>query len=89
MVIDLLREEMDRVDDALVTAFQWRMDVALEIAKYKKEQGLPVLDPTREQAVIQRLMAQCKPAMRQHVKRLYEELFQMSRQYQKEYLEGE
>ena len=42
------RVQIDRIDRQLVELFAQRMETAAGIAAYKKEHGLPVLDPIRE-----------------------------------------
>ena len=44
------RNQIDHIDKELIRLFAERMDVAAEIAAYKKEHGLAVLDPARERA---------------------------------------
>lgn len=45
---DELRGRIDAVDDELLRCFAERMDIAGDIARYKAEHGLPVLDERRE-----------------------------------------
>lgn len=42
------RARIDQIDRQLVELFAQRMNTAAGIAAYKKEHGLPVLDPVRE-----------------------------------------
>ena len=44
------REKIDSIDKELVKLFAERMDTAAEIARYKKEHGMKVLDSARERA---------------------------------------
>ena len=46
--ISELRHQIDGIDDELVKLFCQRMDVAAQIAAYKKENNLPILVPARE-----------------------------------------
>ena len=39
MNLDELRTQIDAVDDSLVELFQKRMDIAAQIAEYKRENG--------------------------------------------------
>jgi len=50
MTIDELREGIDRLDDELLAIFNRRASLALEIGAIKKEGGLAVYDPSREQS---------------------------------------
>ena len=42
------REKIDSIDKELVKLFAERMDTAAEIARYKKEHGMKVLDSAPE-----------------------------------------
>ena len=42
------RARIDQIDRQLVELFAQRMNTAAGIVAYKKEHGLPVLDPVRE-----------------------------------------
>ena len=86
MDIKELREKINQIDDVLTDAFKRRMEVALEIAKYKQEKGLPVYDPQREQAVIARLTEGCDETIADSMKTLYNTLFALSREYQQRYM---
>ena len=50
MELSEYRVKIDEIDRKLIGLFAERMDVAAGIAAYKKEHGLPVLDPARERA---------------------------------------
>ena len=42
MELEHLRQQIDRIDDELVALFVRRMEIAAQIADYKKQNGLPV-----------------------------------------------
>ena len=63
MALDELRAEIDRADQELSAAFARRMEIAARIAAYKRENGLPVLDQRREDAVAAPLQAVIPCAM--------------------------
>jgi 3-dehydroquinate dehydratase-2 len=50
-----LRESIDRIDGEILQLFRERMQVVSSIAEYKKEQGLPVIDPVREAEKLARI----------------------------------
>lgn len=52
MELDEIRDEIDALDEELVTLLCRRMDCSLRVAAYKKEHRLPVLNEQREQAVL-------------------------------------
>ena len=86
MDIQALRGQIDEYDDILTQTFVKRMETALHIAQYKKENKLPVFDPARERTVINRVTENCDEAMAVNVKLLYNTIFDLSRTYQQRYL---
>lgn len=46
------RQEINRIDKEMAKLFCERMEAAKDVAQYKKEVGLPILDTTREEEVI-------------------------------------
>lgn len=82
MDIQQLRSQIDSIDDQIKNLFEQRMDVAGQIADYKRENKLPVLDRTREREILARLSAGQQPPMDQFTRLLFNTLFDMSRSYQ-------
>ena len=56
------RARIDQIDRQLVELFAQRMNTAAGIAAYKKEHGLPVLDPVREREKLLDVAAQAPEA---------------------------
>jgi len=52
--LEVLRKRILEVDEALVGLVGERRALVLEIGRLKAEMGLPVLDPSREAAVVRR-----------------------------------
>lgn len=50
--LEAIRRRIDKIDAQLVAALEERMAAVLEVAAYKKQQGLPVLDTAREAQVL-------------------------------------
>lgn len=86
MDIQELRNQINEIDSRLVNDFDERMRVALDIAKYKKENGMPVFDPAREREVLNKQTAAVEPDMAMYVKLLYNTIFDISRSYQQCYM---
>ena len=55
MKLDELRNEIDTIDKELVSLFIKRMNCAAEVAEYKKENSLPILDASRERALLNKI----------------------------------
>ena len=86
MDIQALREQINQCDDALSKAFVKRMETAMEIARYKKENGMPVFDPARERTVISHVTEGLDDIMAVNMKLLYNTIFDLSRTYQQRFL---
>ncbi|MBR3149740.1 MAG: prephenate dehydratase [Eubacterium sp.] len=54
-----LRKEIDKIDDELIPLLMKRMDIAKEVAKYKVEHGIPVLNQEREQQILDDVAEKC------------------------------
>lgn len=85
-ILTPLREKINQCDDTISHAFVERMQTAMEIARYKKENGLPVLDPARERTVISHVTEGLDEGMAMNMKLLYNTIFDLSRTYQQRYL---
>ena len=77
-----LRSEIDKIDDELVRLFGARMEIAAQIADYKKANDLPILMPTREREKLQDVAKKAGPEMANYTRVLYSMLFELSRSYQ-------
>lgn len=51
------RDEIDQIDQQMAQLFVQRMNAVKNVVAYKKEHNLPILDTSREQAVIEKNMA--------------------------------
>lgn len=84
MSIDKIRSEIDRLDSELLRIFNERASLALAIGHIKKEQGLPVYDPTREKKIFERIQAQNPgPLDNQAIVRLFERVIDESRRLER------
>lgn len=52
--LDIYREEIDRIDDEIVSLLARRMDVADRIGRLKQREGMPVVQPSRYNALMAR-----------------------------------
>ena len=83
-----LRGQIDKIDDQLVKLFCQRMDIAAQVAQYKKEQGLPILMPAREREKLRDVSQKAGPEMAGYTRTLYTMLFELSRSYQSKLFGG-
>ena len=84
------RAALDAADRQIVRQFEERMTIAREVAAYKIEHGLPVLDRSREEAVLQsRAGMLADPYWAPSVRELYECIMALSRAEQEKLLQAE
>ena len=82
MELQELRGRIDQIDDQLVKLFAQRMDVAAQIADYKKAENLPIFVPAREREKLVDVAQKAGPEMGNYTRVLYSMLFELSRSYQ-------
>ena len=82
MDIEELRKEIDGIDKELVSLFVKRMDVAAEVAAFKKENGRPVLDPERERKLLEKVSDLAGKDMESQTRILYHLILSLSRSHQ-------
>lgn len=86
MDLTKLRQEIDGIDNSLIELFIRRMDIVLGVAKYKKENGINVLDRSRERDILSRVAQIAGPKYENYARLLFSTLFEMSRSYQNQIL---
>ena len=83
MELSDIREKIDTVDDQLLKLFLERMSLAEEVAAYKNEHHLPILNKERERAVLARVTEQSGEKER-YAYHLFSTLFELARSRQAE-----
>ena len=76
------RDRLDNIDGELVKMFTQRMDVAAEIAEFKKENGLNVLDAKREQEKLLNIARKTPEDIREYAVSLFSLILELSRSRQ-------
>lgn len=77
------RHALDVVDREIVRLFEERMTIARDVAAYKLANGMPVLDRSREEQVLESRCAMLTdPHWGPSVRALYEQIMALSRQEQ-------
>lgn len=84
--LETIRDQLDQIDDQLTDLFAQRMRLVTDVAAYKKEKGLPILDTERERKIVNRVSLRAGEDMEHYTKLLYQTLFNVSRAYQAEQL---
>ncbi len=89
MTLEEIRKIIDVTDKRFVELFLERMACSEKIAQYKKQNGIPVLDKSREDAIVKKLTEGLSYSDAQSVEALYEAVFDISRSRQTKLLTQE
>ena len=57
MNIDTWRRRIDEIDDELLRLLNQRLEAVLRIGQQKADRGAAIIDPERESAILERLLA--------------------------------
>jgi len=87
MELSEIRKKIDALDDELVRVFLERMYICADVAAYKREHGLPVLDAARERTKLAGILTSAPEEMQTYLNTLYTQIFELSRCYQNSLLE--
>ena len=82
MDLNELRKRIDRTDDEIVRLVTERMDVAAEIAAYKKEHALPIFQPEREREKLSDVAAKTREDLQDEMQAVFRLLMEISRSRQ-------
>jgi len=82
MDLSQLRVKIDNVDSEIIRLMTERMDIAAEIAAYKKENGLPVLNAAREREKLVDVTQKSREDVQDYMQVLYNLIFELSRSHQ-------
>lgn len=82
MELNELRVRMDEINSEIVKLFVERMNISTDIAKYKLEHKLPVLDRERERKILANVAKQAGEPYEDYTQLLFRTLFELSRTYQ-------
>lgn len=77
------REELDSIDLEIIKLFEKRMSIIKDVAIYKKENNLPILDETREEMMLQKNLKNLNNAeLKEYYKAILETYLDVSKKYQ-------
>lgn len=82
MEINELRNQIDEIDAQLVDLFKRRMNVAADVAEYKRQNNMKVLDASRERALLQKVSELSGEEFEDYTRTLYATVLDLSRSYQ-------
>ena len=82
MDLSQIREQINRVDDQLVKLFVERMELAEQVAAYKREHNMPIFVPAREREILKKVAEQAGPTFGPYARLLYANIMDLSRSHQ-------
>lgn len=87
MNLDEIRVKIDAIDEDMTKLFTERMNLAADIAAYKKEKDLPVFNDERERTILTKVSDTVGPDLERYARCVYNTLFDVSKSYQSSKLE--
>lgn len=82
-----IREEINTLDDELLTLIIKRLDLSKEVAAYKKANQLPITDRTREEWILDDITKEKSDDLIMPLRETYETLFRASRRRQSQLID--
>ena len=79
------REEIDEIEDKLISLLNRRAECAVEIGALKRKAGLPIYDPKREDEILDRVVQKNNGPVPDHrLRKIFEELIVQTRTFEDE-----
>ena len=81
--LDVTRQKIDAIDTDLVALLEERMQLVNDVVAYKKTVGKPILDTSREHAVLQKVADRVQEkAFEDTIVNTFSDIMKRSRDYQ-------
>lgn len=81
------RREIDEIDKEIIELFEKRMDIAINVAEYKKRNNIPILNVKREEEVIEKnVMALKNKDYSNIARKFFTNLMELSRSLQSKFI---
>lgn len=77
--IENLRTEIDNQNDAIVEAFQKRMEAVKKIGVIKKKEGLPILDSLRESEILEKVSDMVPKELKESTSELFKKIMDLGK----------
>ena len=84
--LDNIRKDIDSIDSKLAQLFKERMEKYLEVARYKKENNLAVLNDRREKEILHKVSEEVGEPFDGYARLVFNTIFDVSRSCQNNYL---
>ena len=87
--LNMLREEIDSIDEKIIELLSRRMEICEDVARYKMAVGKNVFDPERERKKLARIAELSGEKMRDYTTGIYSLIFDQSKAHQQRIIGGE
>lgn len=83
MNLDMIRQEIDQIDDQIVKLLEERMHLVEGVVAYKKTSGKPILDTKREEIIFEKVRNRVEDKRYQeNIVATFSDILKRSRDYQ-------
>ena len=83
MDLDVIRQEIDQIDDQIVKLLEERMRLVDQVVAYKKASGKPILDSKREEVIFEKVRSRMTNKHYQEtIVATFSDILKRSRDYQ-------
>lgn len=83
MDLDIIRQEIDQIDDQIVKLLEERMHLVEGVVAYKKTSGKPILDTKREEAIFEKVRSRVSnKKYEESIVAIFSDILKRSRDYQ-------
>ena len=83
MNLDVIRQEIDQIDDQIVKLLEERMHLVEGVVAYKKASGKPILDSKREEVIFEKVRNRVtNKSYQETIVATFSDILQRSRDYQ-------
>ena len=83
MNLDIIRQEIDQIDDQIVKLLEERMHLVEGVVAYKKSSGKPILDTKREEVIFDKVRNRVEDKRYQEtIVATFSDILKRSRDYQ-------
>ena len=83
MDLDIIRQEIDQIDDQIVKLLEARMHLVEGVVAYKKSSGKPILDTKREEVIFEKVKNRVEDKRYQEtIVATFSDILKRSRDYQ-------
>ena len=83
MNLDIIRQEIDQIDDQIVKLLEERMHLVEGVVAYKKASGKPILDSKREEVIFEKVRNRVtNKSYQETIVSTFSDILKRSRDYQ-------